>query len=533
MGSLEARPSTYIFDHSLLMNGRWDDKARNILLEWIKTPDGEKRAVAAKKLGDLIKHFLGDDISERGVTKADNIEENLMHLENILSTTKGGIVKKFYRDHLNHSIRVLLLASCLAESITDFDISEVERKHLNISAIFHDFSYPLSEVYEIYNAIIKGMREIYDSVTFPDFICSDNSVLLCSLLSIIDLSCGLTLVKIGEELANRNHSVLSSLEFLSYIKAESWGKYTDALKAILIHDPSFNIKIDFSNEKISSLLIIADELQDWGRISSFENTLTIDEIREFTAENSKIYGEMKWDNTSTLSPLRQIYAKQQSLNRLSFNNDSTFEMEINYILPIYEIVNYASFEMIISKLLSNYEHPENLYKNFSSVDVFEEKYFGVVGEEYAKVMRYLLDYDGEHSYFKDYNMHFSIRRNELWLLQQELSNPIQLSLILKNKVSLKVKNKEFERNGVLYHQYDSELLDLYKQISKHLSILNEISFEHINTPPYRIPPRNANDFQEKMARLGLSNPEIELVNCMNVLPSIFRSQGFFSFYEHG
>ena len=80
------------------------------------------------------------------------------------------------------------------------------------------------------------------------------------------------------------------------------------------------------------------------------------------------------------------------------------------------------------------------------------------------------------------------------------------------------------------NQNDTELLEMHKIISKQMSILYQISSDHIETPPYRLPPKNNNDFTNKMTTYNLSVDEINLLSKINTLPKILRLQGLFAFF---
>jgi hypothetical protein len=102
--------SSALCDSLLLDWGTWDEECRRAFSVWIRSDDFEERRLKASELiAFLIEHFLGDQISVDGRVRARRLAETLVHLEDLLITARSGIGKKFYRDHLNHMLRVALL----------------------------------------------------------------------------------------------------------------------------------------------------------------------------------------------------------------------------------------------------------------------------------------------------------------------------------------------------------------------------------------------------------------------------------------
>src|SRR3990170_2209455 len=103
---------------NILQFGTWEKQERKLIEEWIKEDDfDDKRSTAASLLSVLITQMLGEDCSTTGKIKSKRLGQTLHYFEDLLITTKAGMAKKFYRDHLNHMLRVMILSNALCSKI--------------------------------------------------------------------------------------------------------------------------------------------------------------------------------------------------------------------------------------------------------------------------------------------------------------------------------------------------------------------------------------------------------------------------------
>jgi hypothetical protein len=117
---------TATFDQNLLMLGRWEKQNRENIEKWIKTQEDQKKEATSKLISYLIQNLLSKDCTAEGKKCSKHLGDTSAHLEELLHTTKGGISKKFYRDHLNHMLRVMILARAAARELKDVAISDDE-----------------------------------------------------------------------------------------------------------------------------------------------------------------------------------------------------------------------------------------------------------------------------------------------------------------------------------------------------------------------------------------------------------------------
>ena len=150
-----------LFDKKLIEQGNWTDEERNAIIKWNETSDPNKfKFEAAKLLTYLIKKIMGKDCTSRGRVRIRRLGKDLHNLESILILTKN-LEKKFYRDHLNHSIRVALLANAIAQK-KPFDLNKNELNHLVLACIFHDIAFPLSQIKKILSSTLDSINKGYN-----------------------------------------------------------------------------------------------------------------------------------------------------------------------------------------------------------------------------------------------------------------------------------------------------------------------------------------------------------------------------------
>jgi len=377
-----------ICDSSLLEKGRWENKCRLALLEWIKTADfQEKRLKASRLIPFLILHFLGDRISEEGKVRGPRLEESLVHLEDLIIATRSGIGRKFYRDHLNHLIRVALLANAIASKQKSYD-SDSKLNQLVLACLFHDIAYPLSESRTIIEQAFRAMESCYKALTFPQVPYSYMIRKVTNLQKQLQTLPGFETEDFATALDQFAHNIIGGIEFLDY--TEDAATFIPVLEAIVFHDSSFRNEVRPELSPFLATLIIADELQDWGRPIPFQEEALIPEIGDLTISENIVSGTLDYRRKSSLSPFRQAMSKLRNLRRLKLD---AWKLTVNLRmgLPDYKTIDLCELEQCIMKLLHNASDLPELPSD-PGQQVFMERYYGikVSQETHSKVKAAIL-----------------------------------------------------------------------------------------------------------------------------------------------
>jgi hypothetical protein len=471
---------TATFDQKLLMLGRWERQNRENIEKWIKTQEDQKKEAASKLISYLIQNLLSKDCTAEGKKCSKHLGDTFAHLEELLHTTKGGISKKFYRDHLNHMLRVMILSRAVAMELKDISVSEEEMKLLVLAALFHDIAYPLSEVNQVFSGVTEALNKCYRSMSYPKMIIALDMNIATQLIQNLKLPTGMTISDLGKYFSSNNHGILGAMEFLQYIRPEVINNYIKVLDAIMFHDPDYNIPIDAKQSKILALLVICDEMQDWGRPASFEQEPTISEIRDFDIKRNEMQGKFVWDETSKLSPLRQILSKQRSLKRICLANlDKEIKIKLCFGLPTYMLFEHEKFQDKLQELFHSWSFSKASFDSVVQdmpIETYQRLYYGLAGENenllisdlQAKKIR-------ENSKFKNKNMYYSFNRRELLSISSSVGVPQEISFEL-NKTGLNtiVNGAKSSLKGLLISEPDVPASTLEKLLISELFLFDFI-----------------------------------------------------------
>lgn len=430
---------TVMFDYKLLTLGNWEKKQLDEIENWIKMPEDQKKEVASALMSSLIQDLLSKDCTLEGKKCSRNLGTTLSHLEELLHTTRGGLLKKFYRDHLNHMLRVMLLARAASTKMNNLGFDESEIRLLTLAALFHDIAYPLSEITQVFGGVTEALNNCYRSLSYPQLVISLNMKIATQLIQNANLPKNMTISGLGRYFAESNHGLFSAMEFLQYIKPEMIENYRASLDAIMFHDPDFDFVINAKENKVLALLIICDEMQDWGRPASFEQEPTISEIKDFEIKPDQINGRFVWDNASLLSPLRQIYSKQKSLRRIDFSPfEKDVKLNLTFDLPSYDTFDIGSLERVLQKIYSQWNSLETVTKIVKEpvvINTYQKIYYGAIGEKEPQLLKELEKGTLEKNSVFNINKvsYYNVTRKEILLTSQNCGLPRKIKIGLDKK----------------------------------------------------------------------------------------------------
>ncbi len=382
-------PATSIFDGKLIDRVPLLRKHRNLFLRWVKAKDGiTKSRFAANIISSIILDFTRDYLSAEGQTKITTIAENLRRFESLIEEFRTGFVGKIYRDHLNHMVRTALIANQLVNIVRRSfrrqkiktlpdrgkgldkralfykSFPEEQARDLFVAALFHDAAYPVQESNKIFEHVVEALGKGYSILEYES--------------SIPKLKRGLRgFDELQEQTCLRseqllkciydkpNHASIGAMEFLGCClqKDKPAQRMLEIAAAICLHDSSLETKIKFSENPLAVLLIIADELQDWGRPVSHPDgtkTVPLDELHQWEVllprkkdriSCSMMYGE------DDFPLLDVIHAKWLNLKRLVLDYSPFSEEFLSLNAPrctiSFPVRQNISFTSLVEQIISS------------------------------------------------------------------------------------------------------------------------------------------------------------------------------------
>lgn len=342
-------------DYELTEQGAWPAPLRAKLQAWANVGDfQERRKLSSSLVPEIISILLGDDLTEEGRKRAKLLGEQLVHFEDLIITTKTGLRRKFYRDHLNHMVRVCLLAKAFGEKLNFADMSANRKRLLALVGLMHDVAYPLAEARDILHTTVRSMERSYETISFTDSSPNYKIGLLLARLRRIAPS------RTWEDtfasyLESSEHFIMGAIEFLGYVDEKVSGikgnDFTLAAQAIAFHDNQVEAELRYSDNPILTQLILCDELQEWGRPAEFQQvpvSPVIPELLDFRLERTRISCQIDFGSIGHRlgRPLTQTWAKWKNVSRIIF--DRRFpEIDILVNLPGYTQINLSRVEGVL------------------------------------------------------------------------------------------------------------------------------------------------------------------------------------------
>jgi len=406
--NMEIRSSilkSHLFDKELIENGDWDPQWKTKFEAWNEEgfPEHQKE-IALEIMKSVIVDLLKKDCVPKGRVKIDRLGNMLDKLEQLLISTKT-LDNKYYRDHLNHSIRVILLSKLMAR-YEPFKLTQKEVDMLVLSCAFHDLSYPLSQIHKIINSTLNSINRGYNIASNV----TDNYVVK------LDINLGI-IKKIFKEnfdmmlkgALGYDHGMLSALEFITYLtdKEEIYDNYSEVIQDIAYHSPIYDKKINIEENKRLTILILADEIQDWGRPNNY-GQMPISKIHPFEIQDNLIICNFIIDDPTNYSLLRQLHGKIENLKRIDLKDK--LNVEFKYLYSNYALINTNLFIEDLKALYDYCLKMEDIFDSNNNPHFYED------------------DYESEEIYYG-----YNIESKHKLDLRDKLSNYNLNKFILNNK----------------------------------------------------------------------------------------------------
>lgn len=478
------------FDAQLVALGNWSIPQRRSIERWLEqTTIEQKRKAAAQVMASFILEFLRKDISIEGKIRVKRLQSAVSLLEQIVFATRE-LGEKYYRDHINHMLKVALLAKAIAAK-EPFCLDQDQSEKLIMACLFHDIAYPLGECGRIFNETIRTLKDCYTSAElFRANLIKRTEVDISTLASVI----GEDESKVERLLMQLNHGLLSALEFKSFLNNQEQvlERYSKVIRAIAIHDSIVSTEIDVFEEPVIGLLVLADELQDWGR-PTYEDISVIPRIEDFELKNRRIEGRFIAKNYKNFSVLKQVCSKMENLKRVILDS-KRLTIKIEYEIQRFRKIDHSNYEFVLQTLYEKVNEecldPSNNI-DLSESSLFEKTFFGVdIGmptkmELYSYLKKRQL---AEFSVLKEMDIYVNTDLPELILSKKNLEamKSLVISNFDKERISMKIQTDNGPIEGTFYGNSREKNLELMRFLAAEIRFINyllhEIGSERLELP---------------------------------------------------
>lgn len=378
----------------ILLSDRLYARCPEILRRWLLESSLSQRSrLSGECLANLFQYLCAEFSSATTTGKDTSASETMFDLERLklLSQRLAGLEdlliaearldeQKFYRDHVTHMIRVALLASFLMSQIEGTALPVLAGRNIKVeieiplllAALYHDAAYPLAEYYEIMETFRTTLAQCYEVMPIPAQAPDDSTVqTVASLWQTIRGNMSQPAksalpegpwhpkqLPTGRDIQTCNHNILGAID-LYQLMSKTWSSGSvsstaksylmQGIEAVALHhgseDKSQRGLIKFADLPVSFLLIVCDELQDWGRrlrggdsqIADFEPEIAVKDVESGVLVEAHFHFRTAPERVAGFSPLRQLISKAQGLSRL--DGSGQFVIDIFVHLPAYEYSN--------------------------------------------------------------------------------------------------------------------------------------------------------------------------------------------------
>lgn len=328
--------------------------------------------------------------------------EGILVFEHLLTVTRAGFLGKFYRDHVSHMVRVLLIASMIHSKITKEMRIHLDRCDFNallLSCLFHDIAYPVQEAHTIIEGVHAGLKSLYQSidVTSPSVVSCNSKHAHKVIEQLVAVNSREKLTNLSEDELNGlfqhhfferldhgvlDHGVMAAIE-LGFLRDKhrtfqlmmSPESYERALLAISLHNIPVEVRLDRFPELY--ILILADELQEWNRpIFKSYDAMTVVmpkigiEIKEKNKDKTpSLAFYLDYTNkVEGFDPLRQLGSKGKAISRLQADC-----LNIHLLIDILPHYPYKDNQTIELELRNSKDKSEWYVSRQDSINWIEEK----------------------------------------------------------------------------------------------------------------------------------------------------------------
>jgi len=274
-----------------------------------------------------------------------------------------------------------------------------------------------------------------------------------------------------------DHGLLGAQEFMTYLKEDCIENYANVIKAIAFHSPSFDFEVD---DSLLTILILADELQDWGRPVNLD---IIEKIENFQLDDNLLEGEYNTERISNYSVLKQIHSKSLNLSRIKLPKN--FRFKLKFPVNNLKMINLSNFETNLQLLYANcikleksLFSPSYFKRLYEDNSPFENIYYGLSIPKEAKLELFDLLNNGTismESPFRDYHAFLNKVLGELLFTSREVDAIKSFTFVSSSdqSIGLEMICRKNSFHGRIRSFCDSKVLELA------LMLLAELRFYNI------------------------------------------------------
>ncbi len=345
------RPS--LFDYYLFFKGGqgFEFQANDfhsflrLFIEWCVAKGRRKKDIAGRFVMRALKTLCPS------LRNIEDLIGQLSHFEDIIIVTRAGLQRKFYRDHLNHMVRVMLLSNAITTQLSNLLPSERDITDLATACLLHDIAYPIQESANIYDSIKDALGK-YRLIRWPDIPSTYRYNLKPLLLRLWQYSKFFNYIienKRFDLIEKYDHGLLGALEFLEHRGRLGNQRSAQILDTIGLHQFS-DVEVRFSEYPLAALLILCDDLQDWGRSTGYMEEITLYQIDDFSYSYAEVKGTFKYQDIDGFSCLQQVHGKKQNLQRLVL--DKSFPgVDIRFNLQAFNLTHCKDLIRTVAKFI--------------------------------------------------------------------------------------------------------------------------------------------------------------------------------------
>jgi hypothetical protein len=235
------------------------------------------------------------------------------------------------------------------------------------------------------------------------------------------------------------------------------------------------------DDPIVGLLIISDELQDWGRPTD-QDIVVIPRIEDFELVDGNLRGAFIAKDYGNFSLLKQISSKMNNLSRLRVDSNR-LKLDFRYNLKGFEKIDHNNFQHLLQILFNSVDkalmNPSNNI-DLSESAYFEKSFFGLEITMSVKEALYRkLKIGSKKSIFTNMNIYLNEDLSEMILTDKVLGEieAIVLSNENDSKISAKIVDGKRIINGNIYSSTSPETMEFSRFIAAEIRFINYLIHE--------------------------------------------------------
>ena len=325
------------FDRELVQRAGAALELGSSLKGWLEAEStAEKRELA----GAATREAVESEFRQIGVVgdgaKLFRLTEDMKYFEDLIIGARSGLGGKFYRDHLNHQLRVFILEMVLAQELAEVLVGD--GGGFGLEGLLHDVGYPLQSVRSVVEELVRGVRRTYGKQYLSWANVSGRGFAVVEPLVDADVLPEFDLRTLLREAEALNHGLVGACGVLGLCSRTDQRnlRVRDVCRAIAGHDSGMNVGISMAASGRSAILVLADELQEWGRPAGYETEAVVPRLGRLEVAGRRVECEYTLDVPGAGYAGCSAEAKYRNLSRIDLSGLMSVAVRIE--LPKYRNV---------------------------------------------------------------------------------------------------------------------------------------------------------------------------------------------------